>query len=149
MKKPWCVCVWGGIKSPCGNGRTHSRGLPHKVCVVSYGKTLGRIVGTGLEPRSRSRCLWGASSVCQPTGPSDDGAPFGCTTHQGGLSQPRKTYPYNVRQAHFLSDISIHLSDKLTCCRHFHKQNLRFLIHNGALGVKIGGKESYGRCASF
>ena len=27
--------------------------------------------------------------------------------------------------------------------------NLRFLTHNGALGLKIGGKESYGRRASF
>ena len=28
--------------------------------------------------RVRTRCLRGASSVCQPTGQSDDGGPFGC-----------------------------------------------------------------------
>ena len=45
--------VFWGIKSPCGNGDTHSL-------------VLGKY-------RSRTRCLQGASSVCQPTGQSDDG----------------------------------------------------------------------------
>ena len=31
----------------------------------------------------------------------------------------------------------------------FKNGNLRFLTHNGALGVKMGGNESYGRRASF
>ena len=34
-----------GMKSPCGNGGTHSLGFPYKVCVCSYGKTLGRVLG--------------------------------------------------------------------------------------------------------
>ena len=35
----------GGIKTPCGNGDTHSLGFPHKIDVFSYGKTLGRVLG--------------------------------------------------------------------------------------------------------
>ena len=52
--------VWGGIKSPCGNGDTHSL-------------VLGKYW-------SRTRCLRGASSACQPTGQSDDGGPSACQT---------------------------------------------------------------------
>ena len=38
---------FGGIKSPCGNGDTHSLGFPHKILntVFRYAKTLGRVFG--------------------------------------------------------------------------------------------------------
>ena len=37
--------VFGGIKSPCGNGDTHSLCFPRKNTHFSYGKTLGRVLG--------------------------------------------------------------------------------------------------------
>ena len=157
--KTFGAVFFGGIKSPCGNGDTHSLGFPHKIDVFSYGKTPGRALGGGKSPCGngdthslvlltksmflatekprgvflgsgknpcgkhadshpgfgqgpvsnparqrhpgdppgfhqlcllhaavsggtvlagvRTRCLRGASSVCQPTGQSDDGGPFG------------------------------------------------------------------------
>ena len=42
--------VFGGIKSPCGNGDTHSLGCPNKIDVFSYGKTLGRVFGGTKSP---------------------------------------------------------------------------------------------------
>ncbi len=42
--------VLGGIKSPCGNGDTHSLGFPHQIGVFGYGKTLGRVFGGGKSP---------------------------------------------------------------------------------------------------
>jgi len=44
--------VFGGIKSPCGNGDTHSLGFPFKNTVFSYVKTLGRVLG-GIKKRRR------------------------------------------------------------------------------------------------
>ena len=37
--------VFGGIKSACGFGETHSLGYPHIIGFFSYGKTLGRVFG--------------------------------------------------------------------------------------------------------
>ena len=76
---------------------------------------------TGLEPR----CLQGASSACQPTGQSDDGGP-------SGQGIPRSEASFS-----FFFDII------------FNNGKTRFLTHDGALGVKMGGNESYGRRASF
>ena len=44
--------VLGGMKSPCGNGDTHSLGLPFKNTVFSYVQTLGRVLG-GIKKRRR------------------------------------------------------------------------------------------------
>ena len=41
-----------GIKSPCGNGDTHSLGFPFKNIVLGYVKTLGRVFG-GIKKRRR------------------------------------------------------------------------------------------------
>ena len=131
--------VFWGTKSPCGNGGTHSLGFPHKISVFSYGKTQGRVFGGIKSPcgnghthslvlgkdRSRTRCLRGASSACQPTGQSDDGGPFG----QG---IPRSDPAFSS----FFDTI-------------FNNGKTSFLTHDGAPGVKMGGNESYGRGASF
>ena len=50
-KNTWGVFL-GGIKSPCGNGDTHSLGLPFKNTVFSYVQTLGRVLG-GIKKRRR------------------------------------------------------------------------------------------------
>ena len=42
--------VFGGIKSPCGNGDTHSLGFPHKNIVFSYGKNPGACFGDYKKP---------------------------------------------------------------------------------------------------
>ena len=41
-----------GIKSPCGNGDTHSLGFPFKNIVLGYVNTLGRVFG-GIKKRRR------------------------------------------------------------------------------------------------
>ena len=84
---------------------------------------------TGLEPRFRTRCLQGASFACQPIGQSDDGGPFG----QG---IPRSEPSFSDTKATFFDIIS-------------NDGKASFLTHDGALGVKMGGNESYGRGASF
>ena len=50
-KNTWGVFL-GGIKSPCGNGDTHSLGLPFKNTVFSHVQTLGRVFG-GIKKRRR------------------------------------------------------------------------------------------------
>ena len=39
------VHVFGGIKSPCGNGDTHSLGFPHKIGVLATEKPWGVFSG--------------------------------------------------------------------------------------------------------
>ena len=115
--------VFGGIKSPCGNGDTHS---------LVLGKYWSR------TPAS-TRVLRGASSACQPTGQSDDGGPSACqTTGQSddggpfGQGIPRSDPAFSS----FFDTI-------------FNSRKTSFLTHDGAPGVKMGGNESYGRGASF
>ena len=51
---------------------------------------------TSLEPWSRTRCLRGASSACQPTGQSDDGGP-------SGQGIPRSDPSFSNTKATFLT----------------------------------------------
>ena len=44
--------VFGAIKSPCGNGDTHSPGFSYKNTVLGYVRTLGRVLG-GIKKRRR------------------------------------------------------------------------------------------------
>ena len=50
--KTFGAVFFGGIKSPCGNGDTHSLGFPHKNTVFSCVKTLGRVFW-GMKKRRR------------------------------------------------------------------------------------------------
>ena len=91
---------------------------------MSSGGTSGR-ASSMARAKARTRCLRGASSVCQTTGQSGDGRPFG-----QGIPRPEPAF----------SSFSVII---------FNNGKGSFPTHDGALGAIMGGNESYGRPASF
>ena len=134
------VRVLGGTKNPCGNGDTHSLDFPHQIGVLGYGKTLGHVFGGAKSPCGKhadSHPGFGGGPVSNPVPP---GCVVRVPTHWAICAPFRWRVPSKGAPFPTLEPLGVHL---------FRHGNLRFPTHNGALGVKMGGNESYGRRASF
>ena len=109
--------VFGGGKNPCGKhadshpgfgqgpvsnpARQHHPGDPpgfHQLCLL-HAAVSGGTVLAGV----RTRCLRGASSVCQPTGQSDDGGPSGQGIPRSDPSFSDTSYHFQTQKPHFLT----------------------------------------------
>ena len=129
------ACLWGH-KRPL---REWGHALPRfssQIGVFSYRKTLGRVFGGHKKPlREWGHALPGFGQVLVSNPGLEPGA--------SGVRRPRASPLGNLTTVGHLAKISPDLSP------HFRDETVRFLTHDGALGAKMGGNESYGRCASF
>ena len=158
---------FGGIKSPCGNGGTHSLGFPYKIGVFSYGKTQGRVLGGGRSPCGKhadSHPGFGQGPVSNPASPGRTGLEPGltrvrrpCASPLGNLTtvgRPRARPLGNLTTVGHLAEVSPDLGPHFQTQKHFfdvifNDGKSSFLTHDRALGVIMGGNESHGRPASF
>ena len=102
--------------------------------------TQGRVFGGGTSPCGKhadSHPGFGGGPVSNPVPP---GCVVRVPTHWAICAPFRWRVPSKGAPFPTLEPLGMHL---------FRHGNLRFPTHNGALGVKMGGNESYGRRASF
>ena len=93
---------------------------------------------------------WGVSPARMATRTPQFWARTGLEPGASGLRRPRVRPLGNLTTVGHLAKVLV-VSPDLTL--HFHRfltqRKARFLTHDGALGVKMGGNESYGRPTSF
>ena len=133
------ACFWGRKKPLREWGHAIPR-LSIETGLFSRRKTQGRVFGAEKSPCGKhadSHPGFGGGPVSNPVPP---GCVVRVPTHWAICAPFRWRVPSKGAPFPTLEPLGVHL---------FRHGNLRFLTHNGALGVKMGGNESYGRRASF
>ena len=129
-------CYTGPEKKNSGKGHT----LTLVLGLFSRRKNPGVFLGAEKGPCGKhadSHPGFGGGPVSNPVPP---GCVVRVPTHWAICAPFRWRVPSKGAPFPTLEPLGVHL---------FRHGNLRFPTHNGALGVKMGGNESYGRRASF